>query len=60
MDSRDLCLNHHTGDLGYSSMHTQTCFRNQKLTVQILLIDIQTQVGSDITYEILTIRQEFC
>ena len=41
-------------------MHTQTYFRNQKLTVRILLIDIQTQGGSGTTDGILTIRQEFC
>ena len=41
-------------------MPTQTCFRNQELTVRILLIDIQTQSGSEITDGVLTIRQEFC
>ena len=41
-------------------MPTQTCSRNQELTVRILLIDIQTQGGSEITDGVLTIRQEFC
>ena len=39
-------------------MHTQTCSRNQELTVRILLINIQTQGGSEITDGVLTIRQE--
>ena len=38
----------------------QTCSRNQELTVRILLINIQTQGGSEITDGVLTIRQEFC
>ena len=40
-------------------MRTQTCSKHQKLTVRILLIDIETQGGSEITDGILTIRQEF-
>ena len=30
-------------------MRTQTCSEHQKLTLRILLIDIQTQDGSDTT-----------
>ena len=41
-------------------MPTQTCSRNQELTVRILLINIQTQGGAKITDGVLTIRQEFC
>ena len=37
-------------------MLTQTCSRNQELTVRILLIDIETQGGSEITDGVLTIR----
>ena len=41
-------------------MPTQTCSRNQELTVRILLINIQTQGGAEITDGVLTIHQEFC
>ena len=40
-------------------MPTQTCSRKQELTVQILLINIQTRGGAEITDGVLTIRQEF-
>ena len=59
MDSRDLCLDHRTGDLG-TSMPTQTCSRDQELTVWIPLVNIQTQGGPEITNGVLTIRKEFC
>ena len=41
-------------------MPTQTCSKHQKLTVRILLIDVQTQGGSVITDGVLTIREQFC
>ena len=41
-------------------MPTRTCSREQELTVRILLINIQTQGGSETTDGVLTIRQEFC
>lgn len=41
-------------------MPTQTCSREQELTVRILLINIQTQSGSEITDGLLTIREQFC
>ena len=41
-------------------MPPQTCSRGQELTVQILLVNIHTQCGPEITDRVLTIRQEFC
>ena len=41
-------------------MPTQTCSREQELTVRILLVNIQTQSGPEITDGALTIHQEFC
>ena len=41
-------------------MPTQTCSREQELTVRILLINIQTQSGAEITDGVLTIREQFC
>ena len=37
-------------------MPTQTCSRNQELTVRILLINIQTQGWSEITDGVLSMR----
>ena len=60
MDSRDLRLDHRTGDLGTPQCIPKLALEIKNLTVQILLIDIQTQGGSDITDGTLTIRLEFC
>ena len=40
-------------------MPTQTCSREQELTVRILLVNIQTQSGPEITDRVLTIREQF-
>ena len=39
-------------------MPTQTCSREQELTVRILLVNIQTQSGPEITDGVLTIRKD--
>ena len=60
MDSRDLCLSHRTGDLGTPQCIPKLALEIKKLTVRILLIDIQTQGRFIVTDGVLTIRQEFC
>ena len=60
MDGRDLCIDHRTGDLGTPQCLPKPALEIKLLTVRILLVNIQTQGGSEITDGVLTIRQDFC
>ena len=60
MDGRDLCLDHRTGDLGTPECLPKLALEIKELTIRILLINIYTQSGPEITDGFLTIRQEFC
>ena len=60
MDSSDLCLDHRTGDLGTPQCIPKLALEIKELKVRILLINIQTQSGAEITDGFLTIREELC
>ena len=58
MDSGDLCIDHCIGDLGTFQRLPQLALTRLKLPIRILLVDVQTQRGADITNGVLTIRHE--